>query len=204
MTDKPVKLDPSAGVLIEAEAFDDFGGWVLDSQFETLMGSPYLMAHGLGEPVADATTTIDLRASGDYQVWVRAKDWVPGHHPGRFELSINDERLDTVFGANDQDWSWQAAGSVSLQAGPVKLALHDLTGFCGRCDRGADPRPSGAWRQREQRDWPHAARGARRAPQRALAADTGWRSRRVRASRGGSDRQGFPRAPSDRRGSGGQ
>ncbi|MEM7217361.1 MAG: FAD-dependent oxidoreductase [Pseudomonadota bacterium] len=138
-------LDPSAGVLIEAEAFDDFGGWVMDSQFETLMGSPYLLAHGLGEPVADATTTIELGASGTYGVWVRAKDWVPGHHPGRFELSINDHRLDAVFGANDQDWSWQYAGDVSLEAGPITLALHDLTGFCGRCDAiylsadGAEP-----------------------------------------------------------------
>ena len=36
-------------ILIEAEEFDDFGGWTLDSQFETEMGSPYLLAHGLGE-----------------------------------------------------------------------------------------------------------------------------------------------------------
>jgi len=35
-------------ILIEAEEFDDFGGWTLDSQFETEMGSPYLLAHGLG------------------------------------------------------------------------------------------------------------------------------------------------------------
>lgn len=129
-----MKIDPAAGVLIEAEAFDDFGGWVLDSQFETLMGSPYLLAHGLGEPVADATTQIDIKQSGEYEVWVRAKDWVPEYHPGRFELSINDQRISTVFGANGQDWSWQSAGKVQLEAGPTKLALHDLTGFCGRCD----------------------------------------------------------------------
>ena len=44
-------------ILVEAEEFDDYGGWTLDSQFETEMGSPYLLAHGLGVPVADATTT---------------------------------------------------------------------------------------------------------------------------------------------------
>jgi hypothetical protein len=37
-------------ILVEAEDFDNYG-WVLDSQFETLMGSPYLLAHGLGRPV---------------------------------------------------------------------------------------------------------------------------------------------------------
>ena len=35
-------------MLIEAKDFDQYGGWVLDSQFEEQMGSPYLMAHGAG------------------------------------------------------------------------------------------------------------------------------------------------------------
>lgn len=123
-----------SGVLIEAEDFDNYGGWVVDSQFETQMGSPYLLAHGLGRPVADATTTVNIAEAGEYEVWVRAKDWVPSYHPGRFTLSINGATLETEFGANDQDWSWQSAGKVSLPSGDVALALHDLTGFDGRCD----------------------------------------------------------------------
>ena len=123
-----------AGILIEAEGFENYGGWVLDSQFETQMGSPYLLAHGLGRPVDDATTVVVIAEVGDYEVWVRAKDWVPGHHPGRFKLSINEVELETEFGANDQDWSWQSAGKVSLPEGDVSFRLHDLTGFDGRCD----------------------------------------------------------------------
>ena len=46
-------------ILVEAEEFANYGGWVLDSQFEMLMGSPYLLAHGLGRCVADAKTTVD-------------------------------------------------------------------------------------------------------------------------------------------------
>lgn len=122
------------GILIEAEDFEDYGGWVLDSQFTAIMGSPYLLAHGLGRPVADATTTVSVAAAGTYGVWVRAKDWVPGHHPGRFRLSINGTTLDTEFGANDRDWSWQWAGNVTVPSGRMHLALHDLTGFDGRCD----------------------------------------------------------------------
>jgi len=122
------------GILIEAEDFDSYGGWVLDSQFETQMGSPYLLAHGLGRPVADATTVVTIPEAGEYEVWVRAKDWVPGYHPGRFTLTLDGATLDTVFGANDQDWSWQSAGKVSLPKGDVAIALHDLTGFDGRCD----------------------------------------------------------------------
>ncbi|MEM9464345.1 MAG: hypothetical protein AAGA90_03180 [Actinomycetota bacterium] len=44
--------------LIGAEEFADYGGWLLDSQFEIQMGGPYLLAHGLGRPVADLATTI--------------------------------------------------------------------------------------------------------------------------------------------------
>lgn len=122
------------GILVEAEDFEDYGGWVLDSQFETQMGSPYLLAHGLGRPVADAKTVIEIPEAGEYEVWVRAKDWVPAHHPGRFTLSVGGTVLDTEFGANGQDWSWQSAGKLTLAAGETELVLHDLTGFEGRCD----------------------------------------------------------------------
>jgi hypothetical protein len=125
---------PTASLLVEAEDFDRHGGWLLDSQFETQMGSPYLLAHGLGRPVADATTLIQVPFAGEYEVWVRAKDWVPSHHPGRFKLSINGVTLDAEFGANGADWSWQSAGMVFIAQGDVNLALHDLTGFDGRCD----------------------------------------------------------------------
>ncbi len=146
-------------VLIEAEEFDAYGGWVLDSQFDNEMGSPYLLAHGNGRPVADATTVVDLATAGAYSVWVRAKDWVPAHHPGRFEVSLGGVRLSTEFGASGQDWAWESAGTVELDAGPLEVTLHDLTGFDGRCDaiylsldgnepvEGAGP-DARAWRRR--------------------------------------------------------
>ena len=42
------------GVFIEAEGMDTHGGWVLDNQSMMQMGSPYLMAHGMGVPVEAA------------------------------------------------------------------------------------------------------------------------------------------------------
>ncbi|WP_282950026.1 MULTISPECIES: FAD-dependent oxidoreductase [unclassified Sphingopyxis] len=161
MNDQSASIGRS-GILIEAEDFDDYGGWVLDSQFETIMGSPYLLAHGLGRPVADATTVIEVPEAGEYEVWVRAKDWVPGHHPGRFVLSINETKLSTEFGANDKDWSWQSAGKLDLPHGATKLTLHDLTGFDGRCDAiylgtdGTAP-PNGV--DEASRAWRRALRG---------------------------------------------
>lgn len=133
------------------------GSW--DSQFEIEMGSPYLLAHGNGKPVADATTAISVIDTNEYHNWVRAKDWVPDHHPGRFTLEVNGNTLSTIFGSNNQDWIWQFGGSMKLPTGETKLRLHDLTGFGGRCDAiffsrddKAPPEPvdeaAFAWRRR--------------------------------------------------------
>ncbi len=125
-------------VLVEAEGFADLGGWSIDQQAMDQMGSPYLLAHGLGVPVADATTTLTIPAAGTYRVLVRTRDWVapwraPGA-PGKFQVAVNGRTLDTLFGTEGAAWHWQAGGKVDLPAGPAKLALHDLTGFEGRCD----------------------------------------------------------------------
>lgn len=120
--------------LVHATDFDDPGGWVLDSQFQVEMGASYLLAHGLGVPVADARASVEVEKPGDYHVWVRTKDWVPSHHPGRFTITIAGHTLEKEFGASGQDWSWERAGTVQLRAGPTRIDLHDLTGFDGRCD----------------------------------------------------------------------
>ncbi len=57
------QLITASNLLIEAESFDQKGGWVVDQQFMDLMGSPYLMAHGMGVPVEDASTTISFPES---------------------------------------------------------------------------------------------------------------------------------------------
>ena len=124
-------------VLVECEAFASLGGWVIDQQFMDQMGSPYLLAHGLGRPVADATTTVNVTTPGSYRVWVRTKDWVapwqaPGN-PGRFQLAIDGKPLAITFGTQGAEWHWQDGGLIKL-ASSAKLALHDLTGFEGRCD----------------------------------------------------------------------
>src|SRR3954454_6590497 len=80
-------------VLVEAESFKDRGGWMLDTQFVHIMGSPYLLAHGMGQPVADATQAVTLPSAGQWKVFVRTKDWVarwkaPGA-PGKFQLLID-------------------------------------------------------------------------------------------------------------------
>ncbi|MCR5380614.1 MAG: FAD-dependent oxidoreductase [Lentisphaeria bacterium] len=124
-------------MFIECEQFDDLGGWTLETQCVAAMGSPYLMAHGLGLPVADATTSVTL-TKGIWHVWARTRDWTAvwkrGTPAGRFQICIDGQPLSAVLGTNGVDWAWQKAGSITLNNGTHTLALHDLTGFNGRCD----------------------------------------------------------------------
>jgi hypothetical protein len=154
-----------AQVLIEAEGFSNYGGWSLDTQFAQIMGSSYLLAHGLGTPVKDATTPVKFPETGKYRVLVRTKDWVahwkaPGQ-PGRFQLVINGKPLATTFGTEGAEWNWQEGGTIDLSAGDASLALHDLTGFEGRCDAilftqdlsftpPAEPAALAAWRKQAE------------------------------------------------------
>ena len=124
-------------VLLEAEQFASLGGWDLDQQSMDQMGSPYLLAHGLGTPVKDAVTTARFPDKGTYRVWVRTRDWVAPWKvkgaPGKFQVVINGEPLKETFGTKGAEWHWQDGGSVEVDV-EAKVALHDLTGFEGRCD----------------------------------------------------------------------
>jgi len=125
-------------VLVEAESFAQRGGWQIDQQSIEVMGSPYLLAHGLGVPVEDAKTTVTFPAPGEYQVFVRTKNWVAGYDgaeaPGRFQLLIDGKPLKETFGTRSAEWFWHEGGTVRIAKKEVAVALHDLTGFEGRCD----------------------------------------------------------------------
>lgn len=128
----------AASFLVEAEQFSNKGGWGIDTQFIESMGSPYLIAHGLGKPVADATTEVKIPEDGTYRVWVRTLDWTKRldrpESAGRFTIYINGTALENELGKEDTEWTWQLAGQTDLKAGKAKLSLQDLTGFNGRAD----------------------------------------------------------------------
>lgn len=125
-------------VWIEAESFAEKGGWVVDQQYMDLMGSPYILAHGMGKPVQDAVAKVYVPDAGNYNVYVRTYNWTSPWHkgegPSKFKVAINGKALQNVVGHKGDSWEWQKAGNVKLKSGEVTVALHDLTGFNGRCD----------------------------------------------------------------------
>lgn len=151
-------------VLMEAESFVSVGGWAIDQEFSDQMGSCMLLAHGMGTPVTDAMTEAEVSEAGRYRVWVRTRDWAapwnaPGA-PGSFQVKVNGKLLGTIFGTEGARWHWQDGGTVELAVGKARVALHDLTGFDGRCDAilfASDP----GWRPPD--DGPELAALRRRA-----------------------------------------
>lgn len=129
---------PTEDIFLEAENMSDCGGWVVDQQSMMQMGSPYLMAHGMGRVIEDATTEITLDESGSYRLWVRTRDWTrrwgKEQSAGQFQVIINGKASNSIFGTENAEWHWQDGGVVRLKSGTNKIALHDLTGFNGRCD----------------------------------------------------------------------
>ena len=124
-------------ILLLASQFEQYGGWVLDQQFFDLMGSTYLLAHGLGEPVADAVTVCQVAESARYNIFVRTRNWTrywsDAQTPGVFEVFVDGQSVG-IFGNEESEWHWQRGLSVELAAGKHTVTVRDLTGFDGRFD----------------------------------------------------------------------
>lgn len=127
----------SKSILVEAESFKDRGGWFIDQQSMDIMGSPYLIAHGMGTPVKVARTMVKFPVKGNYYVYVRTRNWTApwsNAAAGKFQIKIGDQILSKTFGQDNKDWHWNQGGKVKIKSNDVEISLHDLTGFNGRVD----------------------------------------------------------------------
>ena len=131
-------MNTDNSVYVAASTFEDKGGWIADPQFMEQMGSSYLIAHGLGQPVNDARTRFTVPQDGTYNLFVRTRNWTAYWSdkptPGVFRIRIDDRQAEPLFGDGESEWHWQAGGSIFLTKGTHLLTLHDTTGFDGRCD----------------------------------------------------------------------
>lgn len=125
-------------IFVEAESFTAKGGWSIDQQFTFEMGSPYLIAHGMGKAVEDATTEVSIPHAGDWHIYARTYNWTSpwadGRGAGAFRIGVNGELLPNELGVTGTQWEWQYAGSMAIESGAHTISLHDVTGFDGRCD----------------------------------------------------------------------
>ena len=121
-------------LFLEAEGFLNYGGWRIDTQFVHKMGSAYLIASGVGTPVAPARTAVEIPRKGLWHVWARTKDWLPEFSPGAFALAIGGKESVRLGVSRRVGWLWERVGEFELEAGRTELELRDLSGYFGRCD----------------------------------------------------------------------
>ena len=128
----------AATFLVEAERFSEKGGWGIDTQFIESMGSPYLIAHGLGKPLADATTKVSVPEDGDYRVWVRTIDWTKRldrpASAGLFKVTVNGQPVGGELGGGGHIHQACAVVIVEMKAcgigepaGLERVAFHGGT-----------------------------------------------------------------------------
>ena len=120
---------------LEAEAFEEYGDWKLDTQFTHKMGSAYLICPGLDRPTSKpARTKVRVPRAGKWRAWVRTKDWLPEFSPGKFALEVSGRRGATMGASGKSGWRWESAGDFELQPGDAEVSLVDLSGAYARCD----------------------------------------------------------------------
>ena len=83
-------------------------------------------------------TEVRFPKPGEYHVFVRTFNWTSpwfeGEGPGQFQVLVDGKPSANALGITGSSWMWQDAGKVTINGRNAELALHDLTGFNGRCD----------------------------------------------------------------------
>lgn len=120
-------------IWIDALEFDDYGGFIKDTQFVAEMGQGYLMADGAGTPVEPATVKFTVAENGYYRFFIRTKNWCAGYDPDGLQLAVDGRLSPHVSGVMQiQHWYFEVAADFTLTAGEHELRVYDTTGWCGR------------------------------------------------------------------------
>ncbi len=120
-------------IWIDALEFDDYGGFLKDTQFVAEMGQGYLLADGVGQPVKPAGKTFSVTEAGRYRFYLRTKNWCPEHDPDGLQLAVDGQLYPHVSGLMQvSGWYFEIAADFDLTPGEHLLQVYDTTGWCGR------------------------------------------------------------------------
>jgi len=120
-------------IWIDALEFDHYGGFMKDTQFVGEMGQGYLLADGVGQPVAPAVTKFTIRENGYHRFHIRTKNWCVGFDPDGLQIAVDDVLSPHISGIMQiSGWYFEVAADFDLCAGEHELKVYDTTGWCGR------------------------------------------------------------------------
>ncbi len=118
---------------IDATDFDDYGGFILETQFVREMGQPYLLANGTGYPISPSTVKFSVNEGGMYRFYIRTKNWCHEHNPDGLVLEVDGLLSEhTCSEAHARDWYFEIGADFMLNAGEHTLKVHDTKGWFAR------------------------------------------------------------------------
>lgn len=118
---------------IDALEFDNYGGFIPETQFVREMGQGYLLADAVGTPVAPAEVRFNVEESGMYRIWIRTKNWCVGYEPDGIVVAVDGKKSMHVCGKmHVEKWYFEIAGDFYLEIGEHILSIHDTDGWFGR------------------------------------------------------------------------
>ena len=117
----------AACVIVETEHFENKGGWTVDSLFIDQMGSSFLLAHGMGKPVNDASTTVSIPKSGKYHIYAKTRNWTAPwskEAAGKFKIIVDGKVTETKKSASlgGTIVGGVVAGSIGAVIGGTNMA----------------------------------------------------------------------------------
>ena len=120
-------------IWIDASEFDNYGGFILETQFVREMGQAYLMANGVGEAVKPAEVTFHISEGGKYRLFIRTKNWCSEYKADGLVSEIDGIRSKQVSGImNVRDWYFEVGGDFELLPGKHTLKIYDTCGWFAR------------------------------------------------------------------------
>lgn len=116
------------GYNIPANAFTEVGTWTYTDDY--LQGKQDNV-----ESDSDATVTVRIEKTGDYKLWAMSKDYATNQPGSRFfNVKIDGVTFGKTLGQHGiEGFAWEDMGMVHLEKGDHEFALHDTSGFFGRC-----------------------------------------------------------------------
>ncbi len=120
-------------IWIDALEFDNYGGFIKDTQFVREMGQGYLLADGVGEPVEPAVVKFCIKENGYYRFFIRTKNWCVGYDPDGLKIAVDNVIYSHISGVMQiAGWYFEVAADFELETGEHELKVYDTTGWCGR------------------------------------------------------------------------
>lgn len=132
---------PSDAVFLRPESFSELGTWSAEYKNDALGKLNLIGIRSPDDAVFDPETSEPAAArfeapiAGTYKVWVHARDFSDRPGTRYFEVNVNGNPLERVFGQHGRNsWAWEDGGEVELHAGINELELVDTSGYYARTD----------------------------------------------------------------------